>query len=306
MPHATDHVAVRIDLRRQGRIGLQAPTYLGTPFRAVGTVSGDRGVRFDSVDDYLESISVAPPTLAGNATFTAEALVFVLADAGAALWAPLLHWGISSPGSPTMKSVYFSFSNNDPTEIFAGFYNGGMQTVDPVARGQWHHVVWVRQGGGAANVGSTVYIDGVAVTLENDPDLPANGGTPNVENTEFRVNRARDFARFFAGNLDELALYGRAFDAEEVIAHFSQLGSCDQPACIDFDGACRSCAHPLSTGAEPLASDALAILRRAVGTVQCNLCVCDVDSSGAVVATDALLTLRRAVGHPIPIMCPAP
>ena len=33
-----------------------------------------------------------------------------------------------------MRSVYFSFSYNDPTEIFAGFYNGGLQTIDPVDR----------------------------------------------------------------------------------------------------------------------------------------------------------------------------
>jgi len=280
--------------------------YLGTPIRALGTASGDRGVRFDSADDYLESASVAPAGLDGNPTFTAEALVFVLAGGGAALWAPLLHWGTSDPGDQTMRSVYFSFSNNDASEIYAGFYNGGLQTVDPVPLGQWHHVVWVRQGGGLANVGSTVYVDGNAVALENDPDLPADSGTPDVVGTEFRIDRARDFTRWFTGNLDEVALYDRAFNAQEVATHFAALGTCELPSCIDFDGTCRSCAHPISGGVQPLASDALAILRRAVGAQQCNLCVCDVDSSGSVVATDALITLRRAVGQPVSIVCPAP
>jgi len=280
-------------------------TYLGTPLRAVPTASGDAGVRFDHQHDYLESANVAPPALSGNPTFTTEAVVFVLADGGAALWAPLLHWGISSPGDPTMKSVYFSFSNFDASEIYAGFYNGGLQTIDPVALGQWHHVVWVRDGGGPANSGSTVYVDGAAVGLEDDPDLPANAGTPDVVNTEFRIDRARNFTRWFTGNLDEVALYDRALDAGEVSTHFAALGTCDVPSCINFDGACRSCGLPVSSGVQPVASDALIILRRAVGSARCNLCVCDVDSSGDVVATDALLTLRRAVGQQVSFNCPA-
>jgi len=289
-----------------GSLGaLYDATYFGTPFRAVGTAAGDTGVRFDSADDYLESLSIAPLTLAGNPTFSTEALVFVLEDGGAAQWAPLLHWGISSPGDPTMKSVYFSFSNGDAEEIFAGFYNGGLQTVDPVPKGRWHHVVWTRTGGGAANVGTVVYIDGAAVSLENDPDLPADSGTPLVVNTEFRIDRARDLTRFFTGNLDELALYDRILTADEVEMHYSKIGNCADPQCLDFDGSCRSCAQPLSGGDAPLASDALAVLRRAVGSRKCNACVCDVDSSGSVVASDALLTLKRAVGQPIALDCPA-
>jgi hypothetical protein len=196
--------------------------YFGAPQRGVATGAGDAGVKFGTAEDYLESDAVAPASLAGNPTFTAEAIFFVPNDAGASLWAPFLHWGVStgSNDQKTMKSVYFSFSNNDATEVFAGFYNGGLQTVEPVVRDQWHHVVWVRQGGGAANVGSTVYVDGISVALENDPDLPADGGTPAVINTAFRVNRAQDFTRYFNGILDEVALYDRTLTAGEVEQHF--------------------------------------------------------------------------------------
>jgi len=194
-------------------------TYFGTPQHGAATSAGDAGVRFDSADDYLESASIAPSLLSGNPTFTAEAIFFIPANGTAALWPPFLHWGVSA-AAPTMKSVYFSFSRNDPTRIFAGFYNGGLRTVNPVPRGQWHHVVWVRQGGGAANVGTTVYIDGVSVTLENDPALCCNGQTPTVTNAVFRVNRAQDFNRFFTGTLDEVALYDRALTASDVQRHF--------------------------------------------------------------------------------------
>jgi hypothetical protein len=53
------------------------------------------------------------------------------------------------------------------------------------------------------------------------------------------------------------------------------------------------------------ASDALAILRVAVGLGSCELCVCDVNDSGGVTAADALVVLRAAVGQAAPLNCPA-
>jgi hypothetical protein len=52
------------------------------------------------------------------------------------------------------------------------------------------------------------------------------------------------------------------------------------------------------------ASDALAILRCAVGSVECSVCVCDVNGSG-VSATDALTVLKLAVGQAVTLTCPA-
>ena len=53
------------------------------------------------------------------------------------------------------------------------------------------------------------------------------------------------------------------------------------------------------------ASDALFVLRAAVGSASCELCVCDVNGSGTVTASDALVVLRRAVGQPVELACPA-
>ena len=142
-------------------------------------------------------------------------------DGGTAtLWAPFLHWGDGSLGDPTMREVYFSFSQNDPDEAFAGFYNGGLQIQGSMALGEWHHVAWVREGGGAANVGSTIYIDGVAVPTEDDPGLPSNASEPMVNSAEFRINRARDLERFFTGTLDEVVLFDYALTAQDVSAHY--------------------------------------------------------------------------------------
>ena len=62
----------------------------------------------------------------------------------------------------------------------------------------------------------------------------------------------------------------------------------------------------LSAGGSNLvkASDALVVLRTAVGSATCETCVCDVDGSGTVSATDALVTLKIAVGQSIALACP--
>lgn len=65
------------------------------------------------------------------------------------------------------------------------------------------------------------------------------------------------------------------------------------------------CGQPASTGSTPRASDALHVLRNAVGLVPCELCVCDADGSGQVRASDALRVLRIAVGQDLDLLCAA-
>lgn len=65
--------------------------------------------------------------------------------------------------------------------------------------GAWMHVVWVRQGGGNAGVGTTLYINGQPIATANDNGLCCGGLVPNVNATEFRVNRGRDLVRYFTG-----------------------------------------------------------------------------------------------------------
>jgi len=202
-------------------------TYFGAPTLQAPTLEGDSGVAFNTGADYLESLGVVPAGLIGNPTFSAEALFFVPQGGTCSLWAPFLHWGPSDNDCTTARSVYFSFSNNDPTAAFAGFYNGGLKSASgSLPLGRWHLFIWVRVGGGTALEGTTVYLDGedVTATLVPDPGLPFDGLTPAVEATAFRVNRARDFdgSRYFTGTLDELSLYDRALTPQEAFEHYRQ------------------------------------------------------------------------------------
>jgi hypothetical protein len=65
------------------------------------------------------------------------------------------------------------------------------------------------------------------------------------------------------------------------------------------------CGQPSSTGSGPKSSDALFALRAAVGTGDCDLCVCDATGDGKVTSTDALRILRKAVGQGVVLGCPS-
>lgn len=66
------------------------------------------------------------------------------------------------------------------------------------------------------------------------------------------------------------------------------------------------CGQPNSSGTKPSASDALAILKEAVGQdTACDAepCICDINSSGSTTAADALLALKVAVGQDVEFAC---
>jgi cysteine-rich repeat protein len=65
------------------------------------------------------------------------------------------------------------------------------------------------------------------------------------------------------------------------------------------------CGRPTNgPGPAPKTSDALFVLKSAVGQVSCSLRVCDVDNNTKVNTSDAFRVLRAAVGLPQTIVCP--
>jgi hypothetical protein len=98
----------------------------------------------------------------------------------------------------------------------------------------------------------------------------------------------------------------------------SQAGGCGVTVCPEGDvfGAlgvdCIPCGRPTSSGSSsPLTSDALWILRAAVGQTitVCSderFCICDVDCSGSITTADALIALRDAIGQSVTLKCCCP
>jgi hypothetical protein len=74
-------------------------------------------------------------------------------------------------------------------------------------------------------------------------------------------------------------------------------------ACFEFGAAEEVCGDSNDDG-DVTASDALNVLRVAVGTASCAACICDVNSAGGITTSDALLVLRKSVGQPVALNCP--
>ncbi|MGE3182317.1 MAG: LamG-like jellyroll fold domain-containing protein [Phycisphaerae bacterium] len=263
--------------------------YNGTPNRNVPTNTGDGGVGFDGIDDFLESLSVAPASLGGNPTFTAEAIVYFTPGGATLGYGTFLHWGdgVGQPGGRTGREVYFSISNNT-TRGFAGFYNGGLRTVSPLQTGTWNHIVWVRTGGGNAQMGSKLFVNAVEVPVQADTVLCCNNLTPDVVPAEFRINIARDLTRWFAGAIDEVVLYDYELTADDVCRHHAAFY---QPIAGDMN--CDSIVSVSDIGAFVLA------LTNPTGYEQqfpcCNIMSGDVNEDGFITVSDigpfvALLT----------------
>jgi hypothetical protein len=218
--------------------------YNGSINRAAPTSGDDAGAGFNSTDDYIESLGASP--LVGNPTFSIETLVFLPADGSAALWGPFLHWGDGGGpnGAPqrTGREVYFSVQNANLDRTYAGFYNAGLRTSSDVPLGEWLHIVWTREGGNSSAGGTTLYVNGEIVSLEQDPNLNPGFLTAagiNVNSTVFRINRAADFlgTRHFTGTMDEIALYDRVLSAAEVRDHACAIvGLCGIPGDFNEDG----------------------------------------------------------------------
>jgi len=264
-------------------------TYNGTIQRAVPTPAGDTGAIFDDINDYLESLTTSPAALSGNPTFTAETLVAIRCTPNTNFYPPFLHWGQGT----TSQEVFFSLRANDSNKAYVGFYNGGLTTQDPTPIGEWMHLVWVRQGGGNAATGTTLYLNGQSVALTVDNSLCCATSTPAVTSAAFRVNRARDFPRFTTMEMDELALYDRAISAPEVTAHFAALTvqsavrgdlDCDQFVTgADVDGFVTALLAPASYPAKyPL----------------CNALNGDFNGSGTVTTADIPPFVARLTNFP--------
>jgi len=73
--------------------------------------------------------------------------------------------------------------------------------------------------------------------------------------------------------------------------------------CSDPSDTCGACGDWTGEGSYT-ATDALGILKGAVGSSACDACICDVNGNGAVTASDAYALLLHAVGAGPTLACP--
>ena len=109
------------------------------------------------------------------------------------------------------------YMTNDGRILF-GVNQGAKVTLSSVAglnNGQWHQVVGTQGPGGMA-----LYIDGVRVATNTTTGAQAYQGYWRIGGDNLAGWPSRPLSDYFAGNLDETAIYSAALTTAQVAAHY--------------------------------------------------------------------------------------
>ena len=202
----------------------------GSGTQGVATSSGDTGISVGA-GQFFESGDVSP--LTGNPTFTIEALAFVASVPGSGNdFASYLFWGGNTSGASALMGPR---KFNNEAYGFTGFWGSGVlddPSNNPTVNlaGDWHHVVWVRTGGGDSITGNALYIDGANIPLVPDP-IAGSPVAVNLSASTFLINSTGGL-QSFNGIIDEVALYDVALTSEQVLAHYNSISAIPVPAAI--------------------------------------------------------------------------
>ena len=194
--------------------GTNTGTYTGgVTLGTNGAVAGDTAASFDGTSDYVAVPDAASLDITGDLTLEAWAKPSVV-DANS-------HAVVSKAYSNATENRQYrlgiSTTTGSPrwrgTVYIAGTSYGVDSTAAPVA-GAWQHLVLVRQGGTL-----TLYVNGVA---QGSTPVPATG-TIQVTTGQFDIGRLNSPSNpeYFAGGIDEVAIYKAALSAAQVQAHYN-------------------------------------------------------------------------------------
>jgi len=292
-------------------IGGHDASYVGTPVTVPGKVGN--AIHLDGIEDCL-SVPDDPVWDFGASEFTFEFWMSLDAEPDGSASQPGNVLVAHSEGPFNVNKYIFALA---PGQLEFIAYNaatdsGGVAPVTPWSPGTGvlFHVALTRSG-----TEYRVYIDGeLADTEENLETLPDANAT-------LLFGCVQEFwGGFHYGGLDEIAAYGRALTAEEIAAIVAAgpAGKCVPPPTTTTTSTSTSTSTTTSSTMPPpracgdvddngtvTASDALSILKAAVGGPECDasVCFCNVDGNDRLSAADALLALKIAVGQPLAPHC---
>ncbi|HML73085.1 MAG TPA: lamin tail domain-containing protein, partial [Anaerohalosphaeraceae bacterium] len=160
---------------------------------------------FDGVDDY--AVAAGYKGISGGTSRTCSAWIRTPpVDAEQVI----VSWGAGQPGQKWMFRV------QSTGQLAVGVWNGFIMGSKLVADGKWHHVTAVLDSDGSPNVGEVrLYVDGVLeinTTVSNPQDI----STSDSQDVYLAVLLGSSLQNYFKGTLDDVRIYGRALNAQEI------------------------------------------------------------------------------------------
>ncbi|MBW2979781.1 right-handed parallel beta-helix repeat-containing protein, partial [Candidatus Woesearchaeota archaeon] len=174
-------------------------TVTGAVFNGSAGHDGKGAYEFDGIDDYIETSE--------NITITGSQ------DRTISLWAKTssgnnqrpLGWGAGPSGNRSDYDVIFESG----TTIFIGIDGGNRKFSFSYNDSKWHHYVFSQDGPNTTNI--NCYVDGVSLA-----ESSINNQVVNTTSTPSRIGRGYDFTGYFNGSIDEVLIFNRTLNTNEI------------------------------------------------------------------------------------------
>ncbi|GAB4198602.1 MAG: hypothetical protein Tsb002_33660 [Wenzhouxiangellaceae bacterium] len=232
-------------------------TLINGPIRTNGFVS--RALDFDGVNDYV-SVPDANSLDVGTGDFSIEAWIRT-ADSNAMIVSKRVNNG----GGNYVGYLFMVNSGRllvqlaDPSNSWRNYADLNGPRVDDL---QWHHVAITVDRNNSS--GGRIYLDGVNIFTFNP--TTRSGNLSN--SSSLTIGRTSDSSNYFDGQIDEVALYGKALTQTEVRSIFNagRNGKCSSstPGPLTATVNCLRRAAPVSTKLPEL--DAVCLASASGGT----------------------------------------
>ena len=173
---------------------------------------------FDGSGDYIDVTDNTSINFGQDVDFTIGAWVKTTQAAAAGSWPMIVNKEYDSAGG-TRQGYALVLHNSDISSIwyFNVVVNGSFYVASgssDIADGQWHHIMGVRRG-------STIYAyqDGVLANTA----VASSGDTSRAVDLRIGAISGTGVWDYYQGNIDELRIYRRALDTNEIL-HLSEWG----------------------------------------------------------------------------------
>lgn len=160
---------------------------------------------FDGVDDY--AVAAGYKGISGGISRTCSAWIRTLpVDAEQVI----ISWGAGQPGQKWMFRV------QSTGQLAVGVWEGFIMGSQLVTDGKWHHVAAVLDDDGSPDVSKIrLYVDGVLET-HTTVSNPQGINTSNAQDVYLGVLSEGNLRLYFKGILDDVRIYGRALNAQDI------------------------------------------------------------------------------------------
>jgi hypothetical protein len=189
-------------------------SYLGSITRgAPGAVTGSPAAQFNGSNGFVTAATRIP----AQQTFSVEAWFRTTTRRGG----KLIGFGNSQNGTSSNydRHVYMTDAGRLVFGVFAGSYPGSVQAIQSAAAyndGNWHHVVGTLGPGGM-----TLFVDGAPAGTNSTALASFYNGYWRVGGDNLNGWPSRPTSSYFAGVIDEVAVYDYALTAAQVADRFA-------------------------------------------------------------------------------------